>query len=220
MLLALALRHPRGRKLPAAILLVPVWAGTGLLAPIALGLPVGVVVQAIAGGSPAPVHNGLHGWVYGVVYGGFTVQAAALSTAFLLHVRLRWAHLLALPLPALGGTGTRVRVLAGAGAAATGVYAAANLAWAVASEPAAPAGFETIAQRSLLVSDGLLGLAGAAGVLLPVCARAALERLAGGERDLARLAADVGFADQSHLSRVVRAETGHTPGALRAALGG
>jgi AraC-like DNA-binding protein len=50
--------------------------------------------------------------------------------------------------------------------------------------------------------------------------RAALERLAGGERDLGRLAADVGFADQSHLCRVIRRETGHTPAALRSALGG
>jgi AraC-like DNA-binding protein len=49
-------------------------------------------------------------------------------------------------------------------------------------------------------------------------ARSALERLAGGERDLARLAADLGFADQSHLSRVVRDETGDTPSALRLAL--
>lgn len=49
-------------------------------------------------------------------------------------------------------------------------------------------------------------------------ARAALERLAGGERDLARLAADLGFADQSHLCRVVRRETGSTPAALRHAL--
>lgn len=45
--------------------------------------------------------------------------------------------------------------------------------------------------------------------------RAALERLSAGERDLARLAADVGFADQSHLWRVVRDETGETPSALR-----
>ena len=46
-------------------------------------------------------------------------------------------------------------------------------------------------------------------------ARAALERLAGGERDLASLAADLGFADQSHLCRVLRDETGHAPSALR-----
>jgi AraC-like DNA-binding protein len=49
-------------------------------------------------------------------------------------------------------------------------------------------------------------------------ARAAMERIAGGERDLARMAADLGFADQSHLCRVVRAETGTTPAALRATL--
>lgn len=45
--------------------------------------------------------------------------------------------------------------------------------------------------------------------------RAALERLAAGERNLARLAADLGFADQSHLCRVLRDETGWTPSALR-----
>jgi AraC-like DNA-binding protein len=49
--------------------------------------------------------------------------------------------------------------------------------------------------------------------------RAALERIAGGEHDLARLAADVGFADQSHLCRVLRAETGQPPSALRQTLG-
>jgi AraC-like DNA-binding protein len=50
--------------------------------------------------------------------------------------------------------------------------------------------------------------------------RAALERLAGGESDLARLAAELGFADQSHLCRAVRSETRRTPSALRNLLGG
>jgi AraC-like DNA-binding protein len=50
-------------------------------------------------------------------------------------------------------------------------------------------------------------------------ARAALERLADGEDNLARLAADVGFADQSHLCRVLRAETGQLPSVLRQAIG-
>ena len=48
--------------------------------------------------------------------------------------------------------------------------------------------------------------------------REALERLGGGERDLARLAVELGLCDQSHLCRVVRSETGHTPAALRRAL--
>jgi AraC-like DNA-binding protein len=49
-------------------------------------------------------------------------------------------------------------------------------------------------------------------------ARTAAERLARGDDDLARLAADLGFADQSHLCRVLRSEIGTTPSALRHAL--
>jgi AraC-like DNA-binding protein len=45
--------------------------------------------------------------------------------------------------------------------------------------------------------------------------RAALDRLADGEQSLARLAAELGFADQSHLCRVIRRETGRAPTALR-----
>jgi AraC-like DNA-binding protein len=40
--------------------------------------------------------------------------------------------------------------------------------------------------------------------------RMALERLAGGEPNLARLAAELGFADHPHLARTIRRETGHT----------
>jgi AraC-like DNA-binding protein len=50
-------------------------------------------------------------------------------------------------------------------------------------------------------------------------ARGVLERLAGGESDLARLAGDLGFSDQSHLCRVLREETGATPSALSRLLG-
>jgi AraC-like DNA-binding protein len=45
--------------------------------------------------------------------------------------------------------------------------------------------------------------------------RLALERLAAGERDLAALAAELGFADQAHLTRAVRREVGHPPGHVR-----
>lgn len=51
-------------------------------------------------------------------------------------------------------------------------------------------------------------------------ARAAVQRLAEGERDLARLAAELGFADQSHLSRVLLDETAKTPAQLRRQLSG
>jgi AraC-like DNA-binding protein len=49
---------------------------------------------------------------------------------------------------------------------------------------------------------------------------AALERLADGHENLAGLSADLGFVDQSHLSRVVRAATGERLGALHYRLGG
>jgi AraC-like DNA-binding protein len=48
--------------------------------------------------------------------------------------------------------------------------------------------------------------------------RAAMDRLADGERDLPRLAAELGFADQSHLCRTVRTETRLTPSMLRSIL--
>ncbi len=43
----------------------------------------------------------------------------------------------------------------------------------------------------------------------------ALDRIERGEDDLAGLAADLGFADHAHLTRTVKAETGHPPAALR-----
>jgi AraC-like DNA-binding protein len=49
--------------------------------------------------------------------------------------------------------------------------------------------------------------------------RAALQRIAAGEDSLARLAAEVGFADQSHLTRAIRRQTGYTPTQLRRLLG-
>ncbi|WP_199433836.1 helix-turn-helix domain-containing protein [Qaidamihabitans albus] len=44
---------------------------------------------------------------------------------------------------------------------------------------------------------------------------AVIERLSAGETNLAALAANLGFADQAHLTRTVREHLGHTPTALR-----
>ncbi|MEU6799005.1 AraC family transcriptional regulator [Nonomuraea wenchangensis] len=46
----------------------------------------------------------------------------------------------------------------------------------------------------------------------------ALTRMDQGETDLAALAVSLGFNDQAHLTRVMRDESGHTPGRIRALL--
>ncbi|REE76835.1 AraC-like DNA-binding protein [Rhodococcus wratislaviensis] len=46
----------------------------------------------------------------------------------------------------------------------------------------------------------------------------ALERFENGDRDLAGLAADLGFSDQAHMTRTIRAHLGETPTALRTLL--
>lgn len=53
---------------------------------------------------------------------------------------------------------------------------------------------------------------------LRVRAIAALDRPAVAGMDLATLATELGFADQAHLSRTLRAETGQPPGLLRTLL--
>lgn len=53
-----------------------------------------------------------------------------------------------------------------------------------------------------------------------VRAQAALERIEAGERDLTGLALDLGFADHSHLTNVLRREAGAPPSAFRRAATG
>lgn len=48
----------------------------------------------------------------------------------------------------------------------------------------------------------------------------ALDAIEGGDKDLAALAARLGFADHAHLTRTVRSECGHTPRELRQLLAG
>jgi len=47
----------------------------------------------------------------------------------------------------------------------------------------------------------------------------ALEQLMQGENNLARVAADLGFADHAHLTRTMRRSLGRTPSAMRALIG-
>ncbi|HEV7626723.1 MAG TPA: hypothetical protein VGO89_09505, partial [Streptomyces sp.] len=70
--LALALTRPWGRRLPAWLTLLPLWAATGLLSPILVAFPVQLLHGAVTGDAdPAAKSRGaaaqgelLDGWVW------------------------------------------------------------------------------------------------------------------------------------------------------------
>ncbi|MEV6905443.1 hypothetical protein [Amycolatopsis sp. NPDC051071] len=84
--LALAFTYSWGRRIPAPLVLFPIWIGTGLLAPIVLNLPVIVADLTKPELDEMPLEN----WVWAVVYGGFAWQGVLLLTAFVLYARDRW----------------------------------------------------------------------------------------------------------------------------------
>ncbi|GAA5042264.1 hypothetical protein HNP84_002195 [Thermocatellispora tengchongensis] len=150
--LAVVLGRPISHRLPAWLVLVPAWGATGLLAPIALGLPAGLLIQLISGTDvPAGSGDGLAGWVFAVIYGGFGLLGCCLAVLVLLHAMERWPRIFA-----TGPRPPRWTITAVCAAPLLG-YALALLVWAVAGpEAGGPAGFESPAQRTVLVINGLL----------------------------------------------------------------
>lgn len=164
--LVLALTYSWGRRLPAALVLVPVWVGTGLLAPLVLGLPLGLVAEAVGGGAAAPADNGLAGWVFAVVYGGFIVQAVGLLTAFLGYALDRWPQVFWIRTPQLGASTARQRRRATVAATVAAGYAVLLGVWTVAGPRwGGPEGFDAVAQRTVLLATGLVVLGGTVAVL-------------------------------------------------------
>ncbi|MGI5351558.1 hypothetical protein ACQEU8_25770 [Streptomyces sp. CA-250714] len=101
-LLVLALTRPWGRRLPGAVLAVPLWIACGLFGPIVVAFPVQTLYGVLGGGTGGGMDSGadelLDSWVWTLVYTGFTVQALALGALFVLYVRDRWGTLLRSPL--------------------------------------------------------------------------------------------------------------------------
>ncbi|WP_326706479.1 hypothetical protein [Streptomyces cyaneofuscatus] len=95
--LALLLTRPWGLRVPACLLVVPMWVASGLLLPVMTAFPLQMTVRLLGGdGGQASGGAGdpfLEPWVFGVVYGGFIVQGLALGTLFALYARERWGHL-------------------------------------------------------------------------------------------------------------------------------
>ncbi|MGA5042518.1 hypothetical protein [Streptomyces arboris] len=94
--LALLLTRPWGLRVPAWLLVVPMWVASGLLLPIMTAYPLQMAVRLLGGSGGGTGGGGdpfLDPWVFGVVYGGFIVQGIALGTLFALYAKERWGHL-------------------------------------------------------------------------------------------------------------------------------
>ena len=93
--LALAFTHRWGLRIPAWLLVPPMWVATGLLATFVVGVPTAVIVNALRSGSLLQGAGGpVEPWVYAVVYVGFAGQGIGLMAAFFLYARTRWADTL------------------------------------------------------------------------------------------------------------------------------
>ncbi|MFI1974183.1 hypothetical protein [Streptomyces wedmorensis] len=135
--LALLLTQDWGRRFPAWLLSLPMWAATGLLTPIMTGYPVQLAVALVSGAekAAAPSEPFLDEWVFAVVYGGFILQGLALGTLFALYARDRWGHIWRGRLGELSArtSGSGARALAVGGAVVALLPASLHLLWAAGS---------------------------------------------------------------------------------------
>lgn len=83
--IALAFTYDWGQRLPAFLILAPIWVGTGFLVPILLLLPMSGLALGTAQEDPF-----LESWVQPMVYTGFGWQGLMLTIAFVLYARVRW----------------------------------------------------------------------------------------------------------------------------------
>ena len=151
----LALTRPWARRVPAWLVLVLGAGATGLLAPILLGLPIGMVIQLVLEGSVKPADDtGLAPWVFGIVYSGFAVLAVAIAALVASYVVDRWGHLIDRP-PMRPATLATV-----VGALGLLPFGAAMIWWGVLGPgTTGPQGMDQPAQRTVLIVTGALSLA-------------------------------------------------------------
>ncbi|MET9672590.1 hypothetical protein ABZY68_05740 [Streptomyces sp. NPDC006482] len=131
--LALLLTQAWGLRVRAWLLAFPMWAATGLLAPIMAGYPAQLAVALLTGDerAAAPSEPFLDSWVFAVVYGGFILQGLSLGALFVLYARDRWGHVWRGRLGEVSArvSGPGVRAAAVAGAVVALVPATVQLIW-------------------------------------------------------------------------------------------
>jgi len=172
--ITLAFTHAWGLRIPAWLLLPPIWAATGFLARFVVGLPVTALLNVFASDSlPSPTGGPVQPWVYILVYTEFAGLGIGLILAFLLYARARWAETLAGP-TACGPRGPAYRVqapLANTAALMAGASSALHLTWACGASvglSAEAAAARTLVSPVIHAMDAATMASAAAGVLMMV----------------------------------------------------
>ncbi len=170
--LALTFTHRWGLRVPAWLVLFPMWVATGFLAPAVVIAPI-AITQALVS-NPSPSTNAmLQPWVGRVVGASFAGQGAALIVAFVLYVRTRWADLLQSTTGAAvtGHTHPVQVVLANVAALMAVAAGGLHLVWALGGTAGlGDRGLSEPTSQSYLLNGiwGLMSIAGAAGILTMV----------------------------------------------------
>lgn len=163
----LAFTHRWGQRLPAWLILPPIWVGTGFLVPILLIAPVAAAAGAWSG--QVASSDFLESWVTPVVYTSFGAQGLGLTFAFILYARARWPRVFTMPVGARPTTVTQsVYILAAwLATALVGLAAGLRLSWTFGSTAGRPDVISDGGLSQLTVNTGhaLLALAGALGLL-------------------------------------------------------
>jgi hypothetical protein len=171
-MLALAFAHGWGARIPAWLLLPPMWVATGLLTRFVVGVPIAGVLSAVtADSAPAVTSGPVDGWVYVLVYIEFAGMGLGLMLSFFLYTRTRWAGLFRSSTDGPLAQASRHVQAVLANATATGAtgLGVLYLAWAFGATLGLSEG--VAARRTIVGSminglDGVLMMAGAAGVLM------------------------------------------------------
>jgi hypothetical protein len=171
--IALAFTHPWGLRVPAWLVLPPIWVATGLLSKFVLAVPVTLIARALRpAAAPRAAQGPVQPWVYDVVYAGFIGLGVGLMVAFVLYARVRWAFVFRPAARAASPSATHgvqvplAHIAALMALAAGGVH----MAWAFGSTLGRPATavHRTLSSHLIDGIDGAVMAAAVVGVLMLV----------------------------------------------------
>lgn len=164
----LAFTHQWGLRVPAWLVLVPAWIGTGLLAPFVI---TGPVIAASVVSDLAPVgDDSLAPWVGPLVYLSFGAQAVGIASCFVLYAKERWPYVFSGHLSdrLIGPSRTALVPIAWGTAALLVVVSVARLPWSLGAAWGLPSSGESrgVAEQLTDGASALFAVAAAVGILM------------------------------------------------------